>query len=161
MRGNAPVQQTVTEAGDTAAKCSFLTAFIDDQMFGLPLLAVQEVLERPAVTPIQLAPPEVAGAINLRGRIITAIDVRKRLYRQPRDAAGRAVGIVVEHDDEIFNLLFDAVGDVMTLGADRRQDNPPTFDPVWCTCSDGIYRLDARLMVIVNIPALLEIEAAC
>ena len=91
----------------------FLTIFIDAQIFGIPVLQVQDVLGIQNVTNIPLAPPEVAGSLNLRGRVVTAIDVRKRLKLPDREPGSKEMNVVVEHENELYSLVIDEVGDVI------------------------------------------------
>lgn len=133
----------------------FLTLRIDGQLFGLPVLQIQDVLGPQKVTRIALAPPEIAGALNLRGRIVTAIDVRRALGLQPKDLSDQ-MSVVVEYDDELFSLIIDEVGDVLNMGQARFETNPGTLDKKWLDVSDGIYRLEEELLVILNIDELLR-----
>lgn len=136
----------------------FLTIFISGQMFGIPVLQVQDVLGSQKITRIPLAPPEVAGALNLRGRIVTAIDVRKRLgiSEDDNDSDGaQKMSVVVEHGNELFSLIIDVVGDVLSLPQSDFESNPPTLDPVWRDMSMGIYRLDKELLVVLDVSKIL------
>jgi len=134
----------------------FLTIKIAEQTFGIPVLQVEDVLGNQNVTRIPLAPPEVAGALNLRGRIVTAIDVRKRLGLKPCSEGKRAMSVVVEHEHELYSLIIDTVGDVLSLNAENYESNPATLDKVWRDISMGIYRLDKQLLVILDVPKLLS-----
>lgn len=141
------------------AACEFLTVFIAGQRFGIPILQIQDVLGEQHVTKIPLAPPEVAGSLNLRGRVVTAIDVRCRLDIQSVDETERVnknMSVVVEHDGELYSLIIDRVGDVMTLDNNRFESNPTTLNPVWRNISMGIFRLDSELLVVLDVPKLLE-----
>lgn len=135
----------------------FLTVSIADQRFGIPVLQVQDVLREQKVTKIPLAPPEVSGSLNLRGRIVTAINVRKKL-NLPRnsDDTSTSMSVVVEHEDELFSLVIDSVGDVLSLDHDLFEKNPSTLDPAWRDISTGIYQLDNELLVIMDVSKLLE-----
>ncbi len=133
----------------------FLTITIADQIFGIPVLQVQDVLGPQKVTRIPLAPPEVAGALNLRGRIVTAIDVRRRLGLEPRAGAGKQMSVVVEHEGELFSLVIDHVGDVLSLQDGDYENNPATMDGLWRAISAGIYRLDGQLLIVLDVPKLL------
>ena len=151
----APVDAAHAASG---RETQFLTLKIGDHLFGLPLLAVQEVQSGQVPTPIRLAPNEVAGAINLRGRIITVIDVRTRLGLPPAPPDRKAVGVVVEHADETYELLFDAVGDVLSVGNDLFEDNPPTLDPAWRGYCSGLYRLESCLLIVLKLDTVLQID---
>jgi purine-binding chemotaxis protein CheW len=135
----------------------FVTMFIEGQLFGIPVLVVQDVLGPQKITRIPLAPPEVAGSLNLRGRIVTAIDVRMRL-RLPQKKAemGEGMSVVVDMKGELYSLRVDQVGEVLSLPAAKFERNPPTLDPLWREFSTGIYRLDEKLLVVLDVPRLLD-----
>ena len=101
-----------TSGGPDGAQ-SFVTATLSGQLFGVPVLSVHDILSPHALTDIPLASAEVAGALNLRGRIVTAIDLRVRLGMPPADR-GKSMGIVVEHLGEPYSLLIDEVGEVLS-----------------------------------------------
>lgn len=142
----------------------YVTMTIADQLFGIPVLQVQDVLGHQRITRIPLAPPEVAGSLNLRGRIVTAIDVRLRLglSARPKDKPG-SMSIVVDLRGELYSLMVDSVGEVLSLTNEDFERNPATLDPRWREVSTGIYRLNGQLMVVLDVPRLLNfttIEAA-
>ncbi len=138
----------------------FVTMTVADQLFGIPVLAVQDVLGPQRITRIPLAPREVAGALNLRGRIVTAIDVRNRLGLKPRSGESAGMSVVVDHKGELYSLIVDAVGEVMSLPADSFERNPSTLDPRWREVSGGIYRLKGKLLVVLEVPRLLNMRRA-
>lgn len=143
-------------SGSTDQSSDYLTIIISGQMFGIPVLQIQDVLGPQKVTRIPLAPPEVAGSLNLRGRIVTAIDVRRRLGMDAAEAGkNRNMSVVVEHQDELYSLVIDRVGDVLTLHEKDFEDNPPTLDPLWRNVSMGVYRLEKELLVILDVARLL------
>ncbi len=143
----------IMRAGKTR---ELLTIHIGGQMFGIPILQVQDVLGEQKVTNIPLAPSQVAGALNLRGRIVTAIDVRKCLGLPPLDGEKKLMSVVVENDAELYSLIIDSVGDVLSLYDDDYESTPATLDPTWRSVSMGIYRLDNRLLIILDVPKLLN-----
>ena len=145
------------ELASTDNHQDFVTMFIEGQMFGIPVLMVQDVLGPQKITRIPLAPPEVAGSLNLRGRIVTAIDVRLRLKLPRRqEGAGEGMSVVVDMKGELYSLRVDSVGEVLSLPAAKFERNPPTLDPLWREYSDGIYRLEDKLLVILDVPQLLD-----
>ena len=152
---------TIVRKGDDPSAGSdrssdYLTIIIAGQMFGIPVLQIQDVLGPQKVTRIPLAPPEVAGSLNLRGRIVTAIDVRRRLgLDAAEDGKSRNMSVVVEQEGELYSLVIDRVGDVLTLYQKDFEANPPTLDPVWRTVSLGVYRLERELLVILDVARLL------
>ncbi len=104
-----------TQTHTTDQSKDFLIIEIDNQKFGIPVLQVQDVLREQEVTHVPLAPPEVLGSLNLRGRIVTAIDVRKRLGLPDRNPDMPSMSVVVEHKEELFSLIIDKVGDVLNF----------------------------------------------
>ena len=133
----------------------FVTFMIGDQLFGIPVLTVQDVLNAHQITRIPLSPPEIAGSLNLRGRIVTAIDVRCRLQLESR-FAGKCMSVVVEHDGELYSLLVDSVGEVLALNTSNFERNPPTLSTHFREYSHGIYRLDDSLLVVLDVRQLLK-----
>jgi len=146
--------------GDGAASAGglFVTMTIGGQLFGVPVLSVQDVLGPQKITRIPLAPREVAGALNLRGRIVTAIDVRLRLGLDPLPPEQKGMSIVVEHGSEHYSLMVDAVGEVLNLPAENYERNLATLDLRWREVSGGIYRLDGQLLVVLEVQRVLEFE---
>jgi len=134
----------------------FLTINIDNQIFGIPVLQVQDVLRQQNVTRVPLAPPEVAGALNLRGRIVTAINVRKRLGMPDLPDGQKTMSVVVEHEHELYSLIIDRVGDVLSLQNKDFESVPPTLDSTWRDIANGIFRLENRLLVVVDVARLLQ-----
>jgi purine-binding chemotaxis protein CheW len=137
----------------------FVTVTVAKQLFGIPVLTVQDILGPQRITRIPLAPPEVAGALNLRGRIVTAIDVRSRLRLAPR-TTGEGMAVVVEHDQELYSLIVDSVGDVLSLPEAKFEPNPSTLDALWREVSLGIYRLKNELLMVLDVDRLLSIDRA-
>lgn len=138
----------------------FVTMTIENQLFGIPVLLVQGVLGPQHINPIPLAPPEVAGSLNLRGRVVTAIDVRKRLGLPPRADDDPGMSVVVEHGNELYSLIIDTVGEVLSLPALASEDLPATLDDLWRSITSGIYQLDDQLMVVLDIDRVLDFTEA-
>jgi purine-binding chemotaxis protein CheW len=137
----------------------FVSVTIADQVFGIPVLQVQDVLGAQRITRIPLAPAEVAGSLNLRGRIVTAIDIRTRLRLPPREEGRPAMSVVVDHGGELYSLLVDSVGEVLSLSAGAAERNPATLDPIWREVSAGIYRLAGNLLVALDVAKVLDFSA--
>ena len=138
----------------------YVTMTIADQLFGIPVLSVQDVLGRQDIAHIPLARSEVAGAINLRGRIVTVIDLRRRLGLPPRSSDIPGMSVVVEYESDSYSLMVDTVGEVLSLAAEAFERNPETMDATWKAVSDGIYRLDGQLLAILNIDRILDLRKA-
>ncbi len=156
-------KETAVDAGKEAgphlgeAMNSFVTFWVSEQLFGVPVLQVQDILAPEKISPIPLAPKEVKGAINLRGRIVTVIDIRTRLGLIQRLDNGHNMAVTVEHDDELYTLLVDSIGDVVDLPKADFEDNPATLDPAWREVAQGVYRLNGNLMVVLDIDQVLNI----
>jgi purine-binding chemotaxis protein CheW len=144
------------DLGKTLTSKEFLTFMIGEQRFGIPILQVQDVLGEQRVTRIPLAPPEVSGSLNLRGRIVTAINVRRRLS-MPENAHTdlKEMSVVVEHEGELYSLIIDRVSDVMNLDDNAFEKSPTTLDATWKEISSGIYRLKGELLIIIDVPKFL------
>jgi len=147
------------EAQDEAARM-FVTLMLGNQLCGIPVLSVRDVLGgEQTITRIPLARPEIAGSLNLRGRIVTAIDLRRRLQMPPPDGDARPMAVVTEHGGELYALLVDDVSEVTTLPATAFEATPPTLPPIWASHSAGIYRLPAGLLVVLDIARVLALGA--
>lgn len=141
------------EAADSSMKV--LTFNLSGQIFGVPVLQVNDVLKSRKITRTPLAPPSISGIMNLRGRIVTAIDVRSCLGRQPVHNENN-MNVVVDHNGELFSLIIDSVGDVLTLSEDTYEETPVTLDPAWRSVASGIHKLEKQILVIIDVAKLLE-----
>jgi purine-binding chemotaxis protein CheW len=142
----------------TAGEAQVLvTLTVADQLCGVPVLAVRDILGEQTITRIPLAPPEIAGSLNLRGRIVTAIDLRRRLHLPPAPAGQPRMSVVAEQGGELYALLVDQVSEVMSLDASLFERNPPTLEKNWAAFSTGIFRLDGRLLVVLDVSRLLAL----
>ncbi|MGE4351021.1 MAG: chemotaxis protein CheW [Bdellovibrionales bacterium] len=157
---NLPVAsgKSVPATTDTTSAREFVTMVIDGQIFGIPVLQVQDVLGPQKITRVPLAPREVAGSLNLRGRIVTAIDVRTRLGLPPVGENVRSMSVVVDHNGEFYSLIVDQVGEVMGLSASDFEQTPATLDERWREISDGVYRLKDTLLIVLDVKRLLRLE---
>jgi len=144
---------------DVSTTREFVTASIGDQKCGIAVLQVQDVLAPQRITPIPLAPPEVSGSLNLRGRIVTAIDLRIRMGLPEREEGAHTMSIVVEHQHELYSLIVDDVGEVLKVSEKSFERNPATLDSLWRAYSEGVYRLDEGLLVVLDVSTLLSFSA--
>ena len=146
-------------AAPDEAATMVLTLTVAGQLCGVPVLMVRDVLGLQAITRIPLAPAEVAGSLNLRGRIVTAIDLRTRLGLPPREAGQPAMSVVVEVSGELYSLLADQVGEVLSPDPAERSANPATLDENWRGFSLGVHRLGESLLILVDVERLMAINA--
>jgi purine-binding chemotaxis protein CheW len=147
-------------ATETAADqvTEFVTVTIGDHMVGLPIFRVQDVFVPDRLTRVPLAPPEIAGILNLRGRVVTAIDMRSRLDLGQRAKGAPVMAIGIETKGESYGLLVDAVGEVMALRNSAREAKPANLDPRLSRVAAGIYRLEGQLMVVLDVDRVLDIK---
>jgi purine-binding chemotaxis protein CheW len=138
----------------------FVTAMIGGQLFGLPILRVQDVFQPDRLTRVPLAPPEIAGVLNLRGRIVTLVDMRTCLGLEPRNEGKPAMAIGVELDGESYGLLIDSIGEVLKLDEAACESNPVNLDPRLARVSAGIFRLERQLLVIIDVDRVLDCGGA-
>ena len=143
-------QQNLTE---------YVTAMIGGQLFGLPIVRVQDVFIPERLTRVPLAPPEIAGVLNLRGRIVTLIDLRRRFGLGKAEDGNSSMAIGVESRAESYGLLIDSVGEVLKLDDAAREPNPINMDQRLARVSAGIHRLDGQLLIVVDVDRVLDIGA--
>jgi len=135
----------------------FVTVIIADQLFGLPISRVSDVFMLTDMTVVPLSIPEIAGVLNLRGRIVTAIDMRQRLGLPPRDSDETAMAVGIEMNRENFGLVIDHIGDVLHLPVNDFDANPVNLDPRWKSVAQSIFMLDSELLVILDVDRVLDL----
>lgn len=135
----------------------YVTALIGGQLFGLPIRRVQDVFIPERLTRVPLAPPEIAGILNLRGRIVTLIDMRRSLGLEQNGGQGQPMAIGVEKANESYGLLIDSVGEVLKLDDAAREPNPVNLEPQLARVCAGIHRLEGRLLIVVDVDRVLDV----
>jgi len=135
-----------------------VTFTIAGQLFGLPIARVQDVFKPLRMTRVPLAGADIAGVLNLRGRIVTVIDMRNRLDVQKREGGAAPMAIGIEAKNESFGLLVDAIGEVLKLPDTQREPNPINLDRKLAALSAGVYRLDGQLLVVLDIDQVLNLR---
>jgi purine-binding chemotaxis protein CheW len=158
MSSQIQSKQTRGSDYDSGMSEEFVTFTIAEQLFGIPVLQIQDVLSSYHITPIPLAPPEITGSLNLRGRVVTAIDVRLRLGLPARPLDTECMSIVAENEGELYSLMVDSVGEVLALAQSAFERNLPTLDAKFRAFSEGIYRLDDQLLVVLDVKRLLDYD---
>ena len=149
----------MTAQNDNAGKVinEYVTVTIGDHLFGLPISRVQDVFVPDRLTRVPLAPAEVAGILNLRGRVVTAIEMRARLDLGTREAGRPVMAIGIELKGESYGLLVDAVGEVMQLAAGGCEAKPANLDPRLGRVAAGVYRLEGQLLIVLDVDRVLDI----
>ncbi len=138
------------------AVAEYVTAVIGGQLFGLPISRVQDVFMPERLTRVPLSSAEIAGVLNLRGRIVTVVDMRARLGL-PKAADGKPMAVGVDLRGESYGLLIDQIGEVLRLPDAGREENPVNLDPRMARLAGGVHRLDGQLMVVLDVDRVLEI----
>lgn len=137
----------------------FVTVHVADQILGVGVKEIQDVFAIQHLTPVPGAKAEIAGILNLRGRIVTAIDARVRLGLGPREEGYHGtMAVGVEYKGEAYGILVDRVGEVLRLKDSDFENNPINMDPRWKIISRGIYRLDGRLLMTIDVQQLLGVS---
>jgi purine-binding chemotaxis protein CheW len=126
------------------------TFFVDGLQFGIDVRRVQEVIRDQPMTPVPLAPPMVQGLINLRGQIVTAIELRHRLGLAPRPTGELPINVVVRHDDGVVSLLVDEIGDVVEVDENSYEPPPETLSAESKSLITGVYKLEQQLLLLLN-----------
>ena len=139
-----------------ATETEFVTAWIADQLFGIPITRVHDVFEAERITRVPLAPTEICGVLNLRGRVVTALDMRKRLGLPKQEGQKKQMAIGIDHDGEAYGLLVDSMGEVMKLSPSAFDAVPINLHKDWAAICSGIYRLEDRLMVVLDVDRILN-----
>ncbi len=134
----------------------FVTMRLDEQRFGIVVGSVRDVLRDQRIALIPRAQAKVAGSINLRGRIVTVVNLRQRLGLST-EYGERPMFVVVEHKGNLYSLLVDTVSEVLTVPASDIEKSPPNLAPNWQEVSSGICRLKDDLLLIIDIDALLAV----
>ena len=154
----------MTAMNDNLNLTEYVTFAAAGQLFGLPIERVQDVFKPTNITRVPLAGTEIAGVLNLRGRIVTAIHLSARLdlagggaASSPKTSAAMAIGI--EFNSESFGLIVDSVGEVLKLAAGDREPNPINLDRKLGRVSSGVFRLDGELLVVLDVDRLLDLGA--
>jgi purine-binding chemotaxis protein CheW len=135
----------------------YVTATVGGQLFGLPILQVQDVFVPERMTRVPLAPPEIRGLLNLRGRIVTVVDLRIRLNLDRAEEDRKRMAIGVELNGESYGLLIDSVGEVLKLDARQMEAAPIHLEPTLAAVCAGIHRLDDALLLLLDLGKVLEI----
>jgi len=151
MSGLAVMGGAVKPVKKAGQNSELLTCRVGEQWLGLQVRQVREVVTPQACTDMPLAPDAVMGLINLRGRVITQLDVRKVIGLPNRDTDDYRVAIVETISGEDFGLVMDEVGEVIDLDPDMYEKTPKTLDRVWQDVSEGVLKQDERVVVLVNV----------
>jgi purine-binding chemotaxis protein CheW len=135
----------------------FVSLYLGNQMFGIPVEAVQDVLKEQEIEDVPLSKGEIAGVLNLRGRVVTAIDMRHRLNLIGNTEP--SINVVIEYGGELYSLLVDSVGDVISPPGNLYEKNPANLEASFRNVSIGVYRLEQNLMLILDIDKIFSFQS--
>jgi len=142
---------SATAVRTVPATSQLATFWLDGDLFGVEVEHVQEVLRSQSITRVPLAPPAVAGLINLRGQVVTAIELRERLGRGPRAEGEEPVVIVVRLHGEAVSLLVDSIADVVDVDVRDFEAPPDTLDGAGRDLILGAYKLAGQLLLALDV----------
>lgn len=148
-----PQHDVSSSAGPTL---NYATFFVGGQYFGIDVLKVQEVLRWQQMTRVPLAPAIVRGLINLRGQIVTAIDVREKLGLQPSTNRNESMNVVIRSSEGAISLLVDEISDVVSVNEADFEPSPQNVDVNIRKLLEGLYKLDKQLLLILDTERLLQ-----
>jgi purine-binding chemotaxis protein CheW len=137
----------------------FCTLHLAGHLFGVPVMRVQEVISYQSMTRVPLANPVIDGLINLRGQIVTAIDLRKRLEFEPREADQRSMNVVVQTPGGVVSLLVDAIGDVVEVEETIYEAPPETLQGIAKDLILGVYKFEDRLLLELDIDKAVTVTS--
>lgn len=139
-----------TKPESVQANCQFATFFVSDIFFGVDVLRVQEVLRFQPMTRVPLAPEVIEGLINLRGQIVTAVDMRRRLRLEPRASGQAPMNMVIRNEEGAISLLVDEIGDVLDLDPATYEPPPVNLDKATREIIGGIYKVKEKLLLVLD-----------
>jgi purine-binding chemotaxis protein CheW len=157
---NAPQAAAGAPADAAPASREFATFFVDGLFFGIDVLQVQEVLRYQEMTQVPLAPDVIEGLINLRGQIVTAVDMRRRLKLMPRAEGQTPMNTVVRtKEGAAVSLLVDEIGDVVEVDSETFERTPDNVAAAARDLLQGVYKLKDRLLLILDTEKTIDIAA--
>ncbi len=154
MVGQDPLLHAKTAKSNDNRK-QYATFFLDEHYFGIEVEWVQEILKFQEMTPVPLSPDYISGLINLRGQIVTAINLKCRLYGEDAPLSRDSMNLIVRSDEDVVSLLVDDVGDVLTLDDQWMHPVPPTLDSMKVDLLSSVCQLEDHLLIILNVPRVL------
>ena len=146
--------QSKNISSDVVQLCGFK---IGGGFYAVPVLEVQEVVKPQTLTKVPLAPSYIDGLINLRGQVVTAINLRKLFHIQGEHPA-EFMNIIVRNEDSLYSLVVDEIMDVMDVEIKTFEETPDTLDPEIKRYIKGVYKLEGKLLVLLSLEKLLNIE---
>ena len=135
----------------------YLTVKIGDQLFGFPVIHLRDIFKSLEITPIPLAPKAILGSINLRGKVVTVIDLRLKLYPNVNIEDRESMHIAVAHGQELLSFVVDSVGDVLNIPQSKFEPLPSTLEQHWLNIAEGVCQINESLIIRLNMEHLLDL----
>lgn len=155
-------RQLATPGGSCGVSLDYVTITVGEQLLGLPIGQVQDVFITNRITRVPCAPAEIVGLLNLRGRTVTAICLGQRLGRGPApthiEDGHEMVAVGIDYEGEAYALIVDSVGEVMRLDRSTLEPPPINLGRSWADLAVGIHRLADRLLVVLDIDAIMDFD---
>lgn len=138
----------------------FCTFYLDGLFFGIDVLKVQEIILFQEMTPVPLAPPVIRGLINLRGQVVTAMDLRRRLGLPERPDGEKPMNVIIHtEDDDTISFLVDDIGDVVEPEEGAFEAPPETLDATVRDVVSGVFKLDRQLLLVMDTGRTKDLSA--
>jgi len=138
----------------------FCTFYLDNLFFGIDVLKVQEIIRYQDMTQVPLAPPVISGLINLRGQVVTAMDLRPRLGLGKRNADDLPMNVIIRTEDDTVSFLVDEIGDVVEPDEDTFELPPETIGSGLRKLINGVYKLDGQLLLVMDAERTMDLTAS-
>ncbi len=138
----------------------YSTFRLADNWYAVDVLHVQEIIRSQEMTPVPLASPVVSGLINLRGQLVTALDLRRRLNLPPREAGAEPMNVVIRASEGPMSLLVDEIGDVLAIDSGDLEAPPETVRADLRELLTSVARLDGRLLLLLKLESVIELAPA-
>lgn len=139
----------------------FLKVYLGKHAFGIDILTIEDVIKRMPKTPIPLAQPCILGLLNLRGHVVTEIDVAQVLDVEPVHKGGEAesaeYALIINHHNERYSMVFDKVGEVAFAQKSQIEPLPETIDGDWHQFATGVYRMEEGLIVLLDLHSMMDL----
>ena len=155
MNALTPQDHDGDSAMTLADVIQFVTVKVGKQSFGIPVLDVEDIIGPQPVTRVPLSLAVIRGSLNLRGRIVTAVDLRTRLSMPAADT-DEHMNVVVEYKGDLYSVVVDSVGDVLNIAAAAIDPHPATMSSKLREVSNGIHKLDGELLVLLDVAEVLS-----
>ncbi len=157
LEAGRAIERGQTAAAEMTERHSFIV-FVGGEPFGLPVDCVQTIFQIEAITPVPLGPPEIVGLVNLRGKIVTDVSLRRRLKIEDRPRTHGMLAIGMEHRGENFALIVDEVGDVIFLDPEAEVPLPPHLNEHRAKLTEATYRLEHGILSLLDVGSVFDFQ---